>query len=316
MRFEAMTATSGGARGLRSRMLHILLAALFFLSLVSPVVAAYGSGKKSKFLAAYPMIFKFLLFWWCIFVFMVMGIYILDHLMFRRFGPAKVAFTVEHIFKSSPNGGREVFWKQLADPTAWSINHPVLQSADIRMVRCDAVGKDDSAAAGATNGDSTNGTGAAAEGAAEGAEAAAAVDDNGLPAPSTKLQPINLKPLAVGLGFILRHKESDGGPRAGTFFCTRECTKMDMPTEGAWRMVMRTVEVGNGYPFNEDTEETELEMDPPAEDGSVRCVITGFAAVNSRIFRWWNSLEVNSRHSAVTMLESIESEVLSSKKKD
>lgn len=298
------------------RMVRILFLALLFLSLISPAMAAYGSGKKSKFLAAYPILFKFFLFWWCIFVFVVMGIYILDHLMFRRFGPAKVAFSAERIFKSSPSGGREAFWAQLADPTAWSMNHPVLQTADIRMVRCGGRNGDSAGAGGTANGDADSDTKAAAGESSDTETTARTEADSEGPAPSTKLQPISLQPLSVGLGFILRHKESDGGPRAGSFFCTRECTTLDKPAEGTWRMIMRTVEVGNGYPFNPETEETEVEMDAPGEDGSVRCVVTGFAAVNSRIFRWWNGLELNARLGAETLLEAVESEVLSAKKKD
>jgi len=282
------------------------LRALLLVALVAQASAAYGYGsgkKKSKFLEAYPMIFKFFLFWWCVTVFAVMGVYIADHLLFRKFGSAKVVFSVERTFKGGAAGGRKGFWEQFADPTKWSPQHPVLQSADIRMVRC--APPEDVAKDGATEGDK-------AEEEEKPPEPLIIADE---PTPSARLQPIDLQPLKAGLGFILRHKD-DAGPRAGRFYCTRECTEMEMPKEGPWRFVMRTVEVGVGYPYDPDSEVSEVEMHPAAEDGSVRCVVTGTASARSRLFRWWNSLEPNAVYGATSMLQTIEEELLSSKKKD
>mmetsp|Transcript_22212 Transcript_22212/g.62235 ORF Transcript_22212/g.62235 Transcript_22212/m.62235 type:complete len:321 (-) Transcript_22212:77-1039(-) len=313
-------ALSSAFRGGRPRVMRLLLLACLLASLVSPALAAYGKGKKSKFMSAYPILFKFVLFWWCVFVFVVMGFYVADNLMWRKFGPAKVAWSVERTFKAAPDGGRAAFWAQLVDPTKWSMSHPVLQSADIRMVECTKpeAEKNDTGSKDETSKESA-GDKAAAE-AAEPAEPAkspnATEADEGLVAPSAALRPVELRPLEAGLGFILRHKQSLGGPRAGSFFCARECTKLETPADGTWRMFMRTVEVGNGYPFEPDSEESEVELAPPAEDGSVRCTINGFAAVNSRLFRWWNGLEPNSRAGSEAMLEAIENEVLSAKKNE
>lgn len=286
------------------RRAELLLLVALLLSLAPPVLAAYGSGKKSKFMAAYPAIFKFCLFWWCVFVFVVMFFYISDHLLWRKFGAAKVAWSAERAFKAA-SGGREEYWAQLVDPTRWAPNHPVLQSADIRMVRC---GDDDA--------DKSRGGSEDAKDDEPLPNPHATVADEGLAVPSAKLRPVELQPLAVGLGFILRHKPAEVGPRTGSFFCTRKCTLLETPTEGKWRMVMRTIEAGNGYPFQPDSEVAEVEMDPPAEDGSVRCAITGSAETNSRIFRWWNGLEPNSRAASEDMLEVIENLVLHAKKRD
>lgn len=291
---------------------RLLLRVLCFLVLILPVLA-YGEGKKkSKFLAAYPSVFKFLLFWWCIFVFAVMGVYILDHLLFRYYGPAKVIWDVEHIFKGS--GSREDYWRQFADPSTWSPQHPVLQSADVRMVKCCAA-------------DSEEGLQAAADAAAAAAAAAgdevAEVDeiaealkaDAGEAAEARHLQPVAHGPLGPGLGLILRHKAGTG-PREGSFFCSRECTKLEAPEGEPWRMVMRTLEGGAGYPFLPNTEETEIVMMPPAEDGSVHCRMTGMACVTSRGFRWWTNLQPLSRQGAEAMLKAIGEEVENPKKKD
>lgn len=275
---------------------YLELVVLLQLVLAVPT-AAYRSGKKSKFLAAYPIVFKFLLFWWCVFVFIVMGVYIIDHLMFRKFGPAKVVWCVEHRFKGGPSGGREAYWAQLADPTTWTMSHPVLQSADIRMVQCSSADKAQPDAQPEAQPEAQPQPGA-----------------DGAP-PETQLRPVPLAPLGAGLGLILRHKEGSG-PRSGSFFCTRACEQLEAPAEGPWSMVMRTVEVGAGYPFQAGTEATEVTMHPPAEDGSVRCTMSGSAEVNSRIFRWWNSLEPASRLGAVAMFEAIEAEMLAAKKKD
>mmetsp|Transcript_93397 Transcript_93397/g.268943 ORF Transcript_93397/g.268943 Transcript_93397/m.268943 type:complete len:289 (-) Transcript_93397:77-943(-) len=277
-----------------------LRAVLVFL-LAVPALGAYGygSGKKSKFLEAYPMIFKFFLFWWCVIVFIVMGVYILDFLMSKRYGSAKVEFVVEHKFKPGIAGGRKALWEQLADPTKWSPRHPVIASADLRMVRCTAAEE-------SANGDGKTEPPKPQPNAALGDEAT----------PSTRLEPVELRPLQEGLGFILRHKSDDPGPRAGTFYCTRECTKLEQPSEGLWRLGMRTVEVGNGYQFDADSEESEVQLHPPAKDGSMLCVVCGTARCRSRLFRWWNQLQANSRVGAEAMLQAIEDELLASKKND
>eukprot|EP00913_Durusdinium_trenchii_P011265 g10578.t1 len=109
--------------------LEVLIVLLSLLQVLG--AAAYGGKKKSKFLEAYPMVFKFLLFWWCVFVFAVMTVYIIDHLMYKRFGPAKVVWKAEHIFKGA---SREELWTYLANPSKWSeSDHPVLQTADVSM---------------------------------------------------------------------------------------------------------------------------------------------------------------------------------------
>jgi len=296
-------------------------------SLPVSVFAAYGSGSKGKFMSAYPAIFKFVLFWWCVFVFVVMGFYIADHLLWRKFGPAKVTWKAERVLKAAPAGGRQAYWQQLVDPTRWTDEHPVIQSADIRMVKCD----EDEAkevAAGATGEESKDDSKEERkeEDSKEKEEAVAttktskqqtAGENGDTILPSNKAKPVGLQRLKVGYGFILRHKMDAGGPRAGSFFCTRKCTVLEEPADGTWRMVMRTVETGNGYPFEEDSEESEVLLEVPHEEnGSVKCTISGSASVTSRLFRWWNGLEPNSRAASESMLEAIETIVLATKKKE
>jgi len=261
--------------------------------------AAYGSGKKSKFMAAYPTVFKFFLFWWCVFVFMGMGVYIVDHVLLRWKGPAKVAWTAEYKLKGGPSASREVYWAQVADPTKWSPTHPIMSSADIRMVECppDLVPADE----------------ALAKKAAESADRP--MDEKGMI--DTALTPMDkLVPLKERFGFIMRHKQDGGGVEAGGLFCTRECSRLAKPKEGPWELAMRTVEVGSGYPYNAGSEQTLVEMYPEAEDGSVRCVMSGQSQVNSRLFRWWSALERNSETGAVALFQAIEEQALSAKKKD
>lgn len=269
---------------------------LLLLSFV--LQAAAAEKKKSKFLAGYPGLMKFLMFWWTILVFIVMGIFIVDHVITQRWGPARADWSVEHVFRSSSE--RQAYWAQLVDPTAWSPNHPVLQSADVRLVKIEAAppADDDQPQ------EEAKATGSAA--AEPQAEAAA---------PKTRVSPLPLGPLKPGLGLILRHK-ANSGPREGTFFCTRLCAELETPEDGAWRCVTRTVEAGEGYPLLPGTEETELELWPAAEDGSIRCRMTSRAAVSSRWFRWWTKLLESSQASAKLMLEAIEQEVESGKKKD
>lgn len=272
---------------------RMLLLLLFSLAL--PAAAAYGKGgKKSQFLAAYPMIFKFCLFWWCVFVFAVMGIYILDHLLFRFYGPAKVVWKVDHVFKGSAD--REAFWRQFVDPSQWSPKHPVLQSADIRMVECSAAEEQKEAQ----------------DDAKDDADADKVDPDEGL---TRKLRPVGFGPMKPGLGMILRHK-ADAGARAGSFFCSRECILLEAPDDGPWRMVMRTLEAGPGYPFLANTEQTEVQMLPADKDGSVHCSMRGTAHLTSRFFRWWTKLQSQSVQGALAMLQAVEAEVSAPKKSD
>merc|ERR1719203_940412 len=95
------------------------------------------------------MLFKFLLFWWCVCVFAIMGVYILDNLMTRKFGSAKVNWSIDYTFKGGSTS-RQQFWAQLVDPSAWSMKHPMLQTADIRMVDCNAKAVDPPASSSAS----------------------------------------------------------------------------------------------------------------------------------------------------------------------
>eukprot|EP00931_Biecheleriopsis_adriatica_P066413 TRINITY_DN40780_c0_g1_i1.p1 TRINITY_DN40780_c0_g1~~TRINITY_DN40780_c0_g1_i1.p1 ORF type:complete len:297 (-),score=91.47 TRINITY_DN40780_c0_g1_i1:79-915(-) len=266
-----------------------LLLALLLLEHVLPVLA-YGGKKKGKFMAAYPVVFKFVLFWWCVFVFGVMIVYIIDHLMYKKFGAAKVVWNAEHTFRGA---SRKEYWAQISDPSKWSKQHPIMQTADICMVHC--------------NGSCTD---------AKEAEAASEEASAELPNPAEpkkKLKPAKWGPLRSGLGMVLRHK-AESGPQAGNFFCTRECTQLEEPQDGPFLLIMKTVEAGVGYPFLEDTEISEVELFPAAEDGSIRCKMVGTAEVTSRMFRWWTGLQKSSQEAACAFLESISEEVSSAKK--
>jgi len=259
------------------------------LALLLHVAAA--EKPKRKFMANYPGIFKFVLFWWTIFVFIVMGVYILDRLWTRWFGPAKVDWVVEHTFPKA-NAGREGYWDQLADPSKWSASHPVLQGADISMVELQPEENRHALS--------------------EEEERLRACEVQ--PEPRLKSTAVDLQAMKPGLGLLLRHKKGES-PRAGSFFCIRECTKLE--TDGdVWRLIMHTVDVGGGYPFNEGTELTELQMWPPTEDGCVACKMTSCATVSSRIFRWWTDLLSASRSGGEEVLEAIEQEVRTATKKD
>merc|ERR1719188_773127 len=174
------------------------------------------------------------------------------------------------------------------------MHHPVLQSADVRMVKCAELLK------------GANGAAAAPAGSADTSEAKEEKEEEEeepkLLEASPSLEKVSLGPIESGLGLVLRHKDG-AGPLSGAFFCTRACSLLEKPEEGAWRFVMDTVEVGAGYPFAAGSEQTELEMWPASEDGSVRCSMSGRASVNSRFFRWWSNLQGSSASGALAMLE-------------
>ncbi|CAE7603028.1 fbxl-1 [Symbiodinium sp. KB8] len=224
------------------------------------------------------MVFKFCLFWWCVFVFAVMAVYIADHLLYRKFGAAKVVWKAEHFFKGA---SREEFWAQFADPSRWSPEHPVFQTADVSMIRCESKELQEE-------------------------DAAPSQDEAPFANPRKKCEAVKLGALKVGLGMVLRHKADSAN--AGSFFCTRECTELEEPLEGSFRLVMQTVEAGLGYPFMEDSEISEVEIFPPSADGTIRCKMIGVAEVTSRIFRWWSGLQRDSQEAAIAFLQSIENE--------
>mmetsp|Transcript_43699 Transcript_43699/g.95340 ORF Transcript_43699/g.95340 Transcript_43699/m.95340 type:complete len:324 (-) Transcript_43699:54-1025(-) len=302
-----LTAALGGAVGSRRGLLRLAL----FLALALPALAYGEKGKKSKFLAAYPMIFKFCLFWWCVFVFGVMGVYITDHLLFRKFGPAKVKWAIEHTFTGS--AARAAYWAQVVDPRQWAESHPVLASASIRMVKIVHPPAEGSKEAEEVKEAKVKEAKEAKEAKIKAAKTEKEKkeieeeDDEEIEKPRMSVTPIPHGLLESGLGLMLRHK--DEGVRKGTLFCTRECKEIATPDEGPWTLVMRTVDVGAGYPFLPDTEESTMEMWPAAKDGSVRCCISGEAAVNSRVFRWWTGLQPASRTGATALLEAIDTEV-------
>eukprot|EP00927_Polykrikos_kofoidii_P055503 TRINITY_DN49749_c0_g1_i1.p1 TRINITY_DN49749_c0_g1~~TRINITY_DN49749_c0_g1_i1.p1 ORF type:complete len:315 (-),score=45.64 TRINITY_DN49749_c0_g1_i1:131-1075(-) len=292
---------------------RICLFACLLAQILTPVVA-YGKG-KSKFLAVYPMIFKFCMFWWCAVVFVIMAVFIIDHLFTKFKGPQRVDFVYEHTFRSVAE--REAYWAQLADPSTWSPAHPVLQSADVRMVE---FGTRDvnPGAAGARSSDTND---AAVATTAEVSTDLSMETDNvsdGSSFPtntSMTLKPVPLGPLKEGFGMVLRHKK--GTRREGGHFATRKCTKLETPQGNEpWRIVMRTVEVGGGYPFVPDTEECTVDMWPLANDGTMKSVVIGRAACSSRLFCWWHSLQQNSELAAQAMLDGIGEEIGHSKKKD
>lgn len=256
----------------------MLVSFVIFLALVVP---ALGKKKKNDdMLVQYPIIVKFCMFWWCMFVFAAMSVYIIDHLITKRFGPARVDWIVEHTFRGGSD--REDYWAQFVDLSKWSTTrHPVLLSADVRMVKCDAPLP------------STE----------EGEEA------------RTKLTPLQPGVMKPNLGFILRYK-SDAGKRAGIFYCTRKCLELEKPKNGIWRYTTQTVEVGAGYAFEPGSERTELQMWPPADDGSIRCEMSCQASVASRVFRWWSGLAPATKAGAEDFLVAIGTEVERAKKSD
>eukprot|EP00746_Dinoflagellata_sp_MGD_P002205 gnl/MRDRNA2_/MRDRNA2_104264_c0_seq1.p1 gnl/MRDRNA2_/MRDRNA2_104264_c0~~gnl/MRDRNA2_/MRDRNA2_104264_c0_seq1.p1 ORF type:complete len:265 (+),score=58.94 gnl/MRDRNA2_/MRDRNA2_104264_c0_seq1:58-852(+) len=126
--------------GLLSRLCRVTggtsrLAPVLVLILFAVAADAYGEpGKKKKpFMPHVPMMWKFGLFWWCAFVFVVMVIYIIDALLLKYMGPKALSWSVDH--ELSGGVDREAFWAQLADPSAWAPTHPVASSAVISMVQ-------------------------------------------------------------------------------------------------------------------------------------------------------------------------------------
>jgi len=193
---------------------------------------------------------------------------------------------------------RNAYWAQVADPSAWKPTHPVLQSANVRMVEY-------------LNGEGTSGT--------ENVDSNATNSEGGSSSVSARQaakvsKPIDLGPFKLGRGLVLRHKEGTGF--AGDVFCTRECIELDMPKEGSWRIMMRTTDIGVGYPFLPNTEESVVAMLPAEKDGSIQCILTINAFCSSRFFRWWYGLKKNSIDGAELLLDGIAEEVGRSKKKD
>jgi len=350
-------------RAPRTWLLGLLLAQCLLPAL------AIGTGKKNKMFAAYPTIFKFFMFWWCLFVGCVMVVYVLDHLLGKYRGPARVDYTVEHTFRSVAD--REVYWAQLVDPSQWKPSHPVLESADIRMVECghadEQNGHEEAAKAEreaeedgqedfsqypngmtwnefqsayaesktgpttsrergdawtkykekqATEVDAAGDTVSAAAASTEAATSSSSSSSNGSEdSIQMTVRPVPLGCLKPGLGMILRYKE--GNWRAGLHFCTRECTAVETPgPKEPWRIMMRTVDVGGGYPYLKASEEVMVELHPPSEDGSMLCALVGRAACQSRFFRWWSSLQKNSELGAAAYLEALGQEVGRAKKSD
>ncbi|CAK0865964.1 unnamed protein product [Prorocentrum cordatum] len=292
--WETVHMLASGHRGLPLQQRVRLL-----LLLAGAVPAMAKKSKGLEILKHYPTMFKFCMFWWCIFVFAVMGGYIIDTLLFRKFGPARISWKMEHVFRGTAD--RDAYWAQLVDPSRWSTTHPVLQSADLRMVDCSKLLKE--VAAGAAVVTDTD-------------EVASYGDEDKPPKvmeASSSLESVALGPLRPGLGLVLRHKGGTGA-LAGAFYCTRACTLLEKPPEGVWRFGMDTVEAGAGYPYAAGSQKDELEMWPPGEDGSIRCRMSGTAEVGSRFFRWWSGVESSSRAGALAMLEAIGEEIQAAKK--
>merc|ERR1712039_15079 len=219
------------------------------------------------------------------FVFAVMSVYIIDHLITKKFGNARVDWNVDYTFRGGAS--RKDYWAQFVDIREWSVErHPVLQSADVRMVKCtDKIGV-------AKTSDNADGE-----------------------EPDTELKPVDPQVMKPGLGFILRFK-AGSGPRAGQFYCTRKCIEMEQPRDGAWRYTTQTVEVGAGYSFDIGSEHVELQMWPPEQDGSIRCEMSGKATTSSRVHRWWSALIPASKAGALAFLETIDAETSRAKKSD
>lgn len=270
---------------------------LALVVLVLPAAAKKEKKSMIQVLPGYPVVMKFFMFWWCVFVFVVMIIFILDHLCTKWRGPARISWSKKFVFDG--RASREAYWAQFADPTAWSSTHPILASADVRMMEV-------------TSSDS--------DAPSNGASEALAAKDANKPVdnahdrdvekkePTARLRPISFKPFAKGLGLILRHK-AGSGPREGLFFCARECTSLETPEGVPWVVHMKTIEEGAGHAFLPGTEEVEVLLHPAADDGTVTCEMTGKAAVNSRISRWWGQLEQLSAEGAELMMQAINDEL-------
>lgn len=272
--------------------------------LMVPALAAKVT-KKEKFLAAYPVLFKFCLFWWCVIVFAIMSVYIIDHLLTKYYGPAKVDVSVER--RLITVAGREAYWAQLVDPTVWSKEtHPVMQSAAVNMVKVVAPAPESDAVV-----DNVASSGGSSSSGTPTPDGPLYWEDN---QPKAKTEPVKWGPLQPGLALMLRHKEGD--ERAGNFFCTRECIELETPKAGPWRLKMRTVDVGGGYPFVPKSEESVVEVWAPEDDGGLKIKLRVTAGCSSRFFRWWSGLQKGSEEGADALLVGIVEEVERSKKKD
>lgn len=280
----------------RTTLRRYLQLALLFL-LVLPTWTK--REKRNKFLENIPILAKAGLFWWCLTVFVIMMTFIVDSMCWRYLGAAHIKWSTS--FKFDGRASREEYWKQFVDPSSWSSEHPIFQSADVRMVR---VLRPDAATSDGLKEDSVN----ADEKLSEAVPEAKLLTDeiqaaNGIRSePSKRMQTIDFAPLKAGLGLVLHHKASTE-QRSGLFYCSRECTLSETPEEGAWQFMMKTVEVGVGHMFLPGSEEVKVTLLPPEEDGSVLCDMEGTGAVQSRIFRWWYKLSATSAESAKAMLE-------------
>lgn len=260
-----------------------------------------------KILEAYPVIIKFVMFWWCVAVFGIMSVFILDHFVTKLRGPAAISWSTKFVFDG--RASREAYWSEFANPGAWSTSHPIVATADVRMVQVSSASDGSTSAPAASSAPVASGTDQEAE--SESLNA----DDGEPPEPSERLKPIDMKPLAPGLGMIMRHK-SGSGPREGLFFCARECTSLETPEAGPWHIQTRTIEVGAGYPFLVDSEVSDVILQPPGENGSIACEMRGTGAVTSRLWCWWMCLEKVSIEAAEAMMQSINDELGRSKKDD
>jgi len=268
------------------------------LMLTLPSMAHGFVGKKTtdmKLLEAFPDFFKFVMFWWCVLVFGVMSVFILDQLMFKYRGPATISWSTSFVFDG--RASREAYWAQFVDPSAWKATHPILESADVRMV--DFKTGDGNAAVVATE---------RKENEEIQDEVSGALDEAALE-PSARLKPVELKSFVPGLGLILRHKSGNDLPhglaREGLFFCSRECTALETPKDKPWRFEMKTVEAGAGHAFVPGTEVVAVLLHPTAEDGTIVCEMSGRGSLTSRVWRWWMGLEKLSVEGAQVMLEAI-----------
>jgi len=273
--------------------------------------------KKSQFLAAYPLIFKFFLFWWCVLMGLVALCFVCDYVMGDR-KPAKVDWALEYVFSNAAD--RSVYWAQFVDPTAWSDNHPVMKSATLEMIRCldlphvseknkQPPEKDETEKKQPPEKEEIEKKPSEKKETDKGKDAD---EDDAFKEPTRPSEHVPLTVLEPGLGFILRHKEGD---LKGKFFCTRKCYALDMPEDGVWRIGMRTVEGGDGYIPVSGTEETEIEMWPPNESGEIRCRVHSGATVLSRIQLWRSGLKQGMMAGTEAMFDAIQEEVSLKKSK-
>jgi len=282
-----------------ARAVSMHFVALLVFGLMSPGFAERKWVPKQSFLDDYPKYFAILIFFWCVFVFIGTMVFIFDHGLLKYFGPKHVYWDAVYSFNRAV--GHAECWKQFVDPAAWKASHPILQTADVRMVRC-LPPADESFASGVT------------EPAAE-TETAAQDGDDGPEEPTTRVEPMPLGPFQPGLGLILLHKtDSDG---IGKFYCLRECTVLETPADGPWRCVMRTVEGGAAHLYLPGTEETEIELWPPdQEDSSIHCRFSGRGSIASRVHWWWSGSMRKSVLSAVGFLEALSAHMSDAKKND